>query len=130
MTAAMITGVVVGLLAVGATYLGLQGCEAIRGTSSCGGPGLFLLIAIMVGLVVVGGLLLRAWGVTDPISTSFLGVGLVAVVALLFLVDVIFSPWMLLVIPVIALCTFALSHWVTVAFIEPADDGRELHDVE
>lgn len=130
MTAAMISGVVVGLLAVGATYLGLRGCEAIQGTSSCGGPGLFLLIAIMVGLILVGGFMLRAWGVSDPMSTSFLAVGLLAVVALLFLVDVIFSQWMLLVIPLIALGTFTLSHWVTVSFIEPAENDKELHDVE
>lgn len=130
MRAALITGALVGLLSVGAVYLGLRGCEAIQGTSSCGGPGLFLLIAIMIALIFVGGFLLRAWHVSDPMSTSFLAVGLLAVVALLFLTDVIFSPWMLLVIPIVGVGTFALSHWVTVAFIEPAENDTELHDVE
>ena len=36
----------------------------------------------------------------DPGSTSFLAVGLLAVVALLFLVDVLFEWWMIIVIPV------------------------------
>lgn len=131
MRAAMVTGLVIGLLAVGLTFVALRGCELVRGTSSCGGgPGFFLLLAILVVLVVLGGWLLRAWDVSDPMSTSFLAVGLVAVVALLFLVDVLFSPWMLLVVPLVAVGTFALSHWVTTAFIEPAERKDALRDVE
>ena len=76
----------------------------------------------MVAVVVVGALLLRAWGVPDPGSTSFLGVGLLAVVALLFLVDVLFDWWMVIAIPVVAVLTFVLSHWVTTAIVEPAKD--------
>lgn len=131
MRAAMVTGLVIGLLAVGLTFVALRSCELVRGTSSCGGgPGFFLLLAILVVLVVLGGWLLRAWDVSDPMSTSFLAVGLVAVVALLFLVDVLFSPWMLLVVPLVAVGTFALSHWVTTAFIEPAERKDALRDVE
>lgn len=122
MVAAVVTGAVIGLLAVASTSVTLQGCEAVRGTSSCGGAGLFLLLAILIGLVYVGGFLLRAWHVPDPGSTSFLAVGLVAVVALLFLIDVLFSWTMIIVIPVVGMGAFALSHWVTTAFIEPADD--------
>ena len=40
----------------------------------------------------------------DPGSTSFLAVGLLAVVALLFLVDVLFDWWMIIVIPVVSRC--------------------------
>ncbi|MBD8870967.1 hypothetical protein [Nocardioides donggukensis] len=116
--AAPVTGVVVGLLAVGATYLALAGCELARGTSSCGGPGLFLLLAIMTALILVGGALLRAWDVPDPGSTSFLAVGLLAVVVLLLLLDAVFSPWMLLVVPLVTAAAFAASHWVTTAFVE------------
>lgn len=121
LTAAAVTGVAVGLLAVLLTFLALRGCEQARGTSSCGGPGLFLLIAIMVICVLAGRFLLAAWDVTDPGSTSFLAVGLLAVIALLFLVNVLFEWWMIILIPLIGMATYMLSHWVTTALIEPAD---------
>lgn len=122
MTVSVLTGILVGLLACGATYLGLKGCESIKGTSSCGGPGFFLLVAIMIALVVISGYIMKAFRVVDPGSTAFLAVGLLAVIVLLFLVDVIFDWWMIIVIPLIGAGTFALSHWVTATFIEPADN--------
>jgi len=122
MTVSVLTGIFVGLLACGATYLGLQGCESIKGTSSCGGPGFFLLVAIMILLVVIGSFIMKAFRVTDPASTAFLAVGLLAVIVLLFFVDVIFNWWMVIVIPLVGAGTFALSHWVTTTFIEPADN--------
>ncbi|MET0525328.1 MAG: hypothetical protein ABWZ91_11025 [Nocardioides sp.] len=119
--AAAVTGLLVGALMVGMTVAVLRGCEAIRGTSTCGGPGLLLLVIILVILVIVGQALLRAFRVPDPGSTSFLAVGLMAVVALLFLIDVILDWQMLIVIPLVGVATFLLSHWVTTAFVEPAD---------
>ena len=121
LAAAIVSGVLVGILACGATWLALQGCQAIRGTSSCGGPGFLLLLAILVGLVLVGSALLKVFRVPDSGSTSFLAVGLMAVIVLLFLVDVLFDWWMILVIPVVAAATFALSHWVTARFSEVGD---------
>jgi hypothetical protein len=121
MVASAITGLLVGVITVGLTWGSLRLCEVVRGTSSCGTPGFLLLIAIMIATVLLGSLLLRSWGVPDPGSTSFLAVGLLAVLALLFLVDVLFSWSMILVIPAFAMATFALAHWVTTAFIEPAD---------
>jgi hypothetical protein len=114
--AATVTGVVVGLLAVGLTYLGLIGCEGLNGTQSCGGPGLFVLVLILALLVAAGALLLRAWRVRDALSTSLLGVGLITVICLLFLVGVLFSPWMLVVIPLVGAATFALAQWVTATY--------------
>lgn len=119
--AAAITGAVVGLLAVALTYLGLRGCEAVQGTSSCGSPGFVLLLAIMIGLIVIGSSLLGAWRVPDAPSTSFLAVGLLAVVALLFLIEVIFSVWMILVIPLVSIATFCLSQWVTSLILDETD---------
>ena len=72
-------------------------------------------------MVFLGTLLLRSFRVTDPGSTSFLAVGLLAVLALLFLVDVLFNWWMIIVIPLCSVATFALSHWVTATFVEPAE---------
>lgn len=120
--AAGVTGLVVGLLGVGASYLSLRLCSVIKGTTSCGGPGLLLLLAILIVLVIAGGALLRAFHVPDPTSTSFLAVGLLAVIALLFLVEVLLSWTMVIVIPVVAAVTYLLSHWVTTEFIEPARD--------
>ncbi len=121
--AAIVTGLLVGVLTVGLTSASLRLCEVLQGTSSCGGPGLFLLLAIMIAMIFLGAALLRAWGLPDPGSTSFLAVGLLAVVALLFLVDLLFNWWMIIVIPLVAMATFTLSHWVTATFIEPAE-GR------
>lgn len=120
--ASMITGLLVGAIMVGLTWAGFRLCEVVQGTQACGNPGFLLLVAIVVAMVWLGSVLLKAWGIPDPGSTSFLGVGLLAVLALLFLVDVLFSWWMIIVIPVIAMLTYALSHWVTTAFVEPPTD--------
>lgn len=113
LTAALVAGLLVGLLAVAATYGSLRLCELVEGTTSCGGPGLFLLVAILIALVYLGGWLLRAFGVDDPGSTSFLAVGLTATVAMLFLVDVLFAWWMVIAVPVVSMAAYAVSWWVT-----------------
>jgi hypothetical protein len=105
---------------VGLTWAGFRLCEVVRGTSSCGDPGFLLLVAILVAMVLLGRTLLRVWGLPDPGSTSFLGVGLLAVMVLLFLVPSIFSWWMALVVPAVTAATFALAHWVT-AFVGEAE---------
>lgn len=115
--AAAITGLVVGMAGSLATYGAMAGCEVVRGVSSCGGaPGFFILVAILTLMVLLGALALRALQVSDPGSTSFLAVGVVTVVAMLVLIDVIFSPWMFLVVPVLTALSFVLSHWVTTRF--------------
>ncbi|NYD43647.1 hypothetical protein [Nocardioides panaciterrulae] len=120
MPAAVLTGVVVGLVTVGLTWAAQRGCEAVRGTSSCGGgPGFLLLLAITVAMVFLGAALLRLSSVPDPGSTSFLAVGLLAVVTLLFFIGVIFTWWMTIIVPVCAAGTYALAHWVTSTFAEP-----------
>jgi hypothetical protein len=133
--AAALTGLFIGALIVAATAGSLHLCTAVKGTSSCGGPGFFLLVAILVVAVLIGAAMLRAARVPEPGSTSFLAVGLLSVVALLFLVGSIFEWWMIIVIPLASVATFLLSYWVTTTFIDPADDGkdsaleRESHDV-
>ena len=118
---AMVTGVVVGLVTVGLTWGALNVCELIRGASSCGGNGLWLLLLILVAMIFLGSALLRMFRVSDPGSTSFLAVGLLTVVALLFLVDVMFNWWMIIVIPCVTLLTFTLSSWVTTSFVGDRD---------
>ena len=124
--AALVTGLVVGLVGVVLSFGASQGCESVRGVGSCGGVGLFALLAVLVVEVLLGAALLRAFGVVDPTSTSFLGVGLVAVLALLFFLSALDSVWMLLVLPLLTAITFLLSWWVTETFVEQGA-GDDLH---
>jgi hypothetical protein len=119
MAAAVLTGALIGLATVGLTWGSQRTCEAARGTSTCGAAGFWLLVAILIGMVLLGAAILRLWRVPDPGSTSFLAVGLLAVVALLFLVDALFSWWMVIVIPLLTVATYALAYWVTSTFAEP-----------
>ena len=119
--AAVAVGAVIGLLAVLLTFASLKLCELVRGTDSCGGPGLLLLVATLVILTYVGGWLLRGFGIDDPGSTSFLAVGLLSVLAMLFFLDVIYNWWMVIVIPLVAMGTYALSWWVTTRFVDVSD---------
>lgn len=117
--AAVITGLVVGLLVVVLTAGSLALCESVRGVSSCGGgPGFALLVAVTGAMIVLGGLMLRLAKVPDPTSTSFLAVGLLCVIALLFLIESLDQWWMIIVIPIVSMGTFALSHWVTTHVID------------
>ena len=117
--AAALTGLVVGLALLGLIWVGLRGCDAVRGSTSCGtGPGMGVLIVIFVLTIIVGRYLLRAFQVPDPGATSFLAVGLTGVLYLLFLVDVLEGWPTLIVIPAITAGTFVLSWWVTTAFVD------------
>ena len=111
--AAAITGVVIGFLLVGLVNLALHACDWLNGTKSCGGPGLFLLLAILVVLMTLGTRILRAWGREDAGTVAFLGVGLAAVIALVLLADQLLSPWMVGVIPAVTVVSFLLAHWVS-----------------
>jgi hypothetical protein len=124
LAAALITGVLVGIVTVGLTWGSQRLCEVVRGTSSCGGPGYLILLAIMVLMVLLGAVLLRALGVPQPGSTSLLAMGLLAVLTLLFLIDLVFSSWMILVVPVLTALTFALAHWVTATAYDESPGRR------
>jgi ABC-type transport system involved in cytochrome c biogenesis permease subunit len=109
---------------VGLTWGSLRTCERVQGTSSCGTAGYPMLLVVLVTAVVLGALLLRLLRVPDPVSTSFLGVGLATVLALLFLVDRLEQRAMVLVIPVLVGASYAAAHWVTTTFIEPGHRDR------
>ena len=120
--AAALTGLVVGAALVALTWLALRGCEAVRGTASCGGgPGLLLLVTTFAVCVYLGAALLRVFLIPGPGSTSFLAVGVVAVIALLFLVDVLDHWSMVIVVPLIAVAAFMGSVFLTTTYIDPAD---------
>jgi hypothetical protein len=128
--ASVVTGLLVGLLGAALTFGSLRGCEALRGTESCGGgPGLLLLVAILIVMVLAGAVVLGLLGVAEPRSTSFLAVGVLCVVALVTLMEQVFSPWMFLVVPVLSALCFLLSHWVSTAFVDPGPERGPEHDV-
>lgn len=116
--AAALAGIVCGLVGVALTSGSLHACEAVRGVGTCGGIGLFALLLILVVEIFLGAALLRAFRVPDAFSTSFLGVGLVAVAVMLFLLGQLGSPWMLLVVPLVTAVAYAVSWWVTSTFVE------------
>ncbi len=122
--AALLTGAAVGLVSILLAFVIGRGCDAVRGVSSCGAVGLFALLAILAIQVILGAVLLRAWRLPDPTTTSFLGVGLMAVFILFFLLSAVSSVWMVLVIPVLSALTFLLALWVTDTLVEtPGQDS-------
>lgn len=118
--AAAVAGLLAGAVIVGLTAASFEICSAIRETDSCGNGGILLLVAILVIAVLVGSVVLRVLKVPEPGSTSFLAVGLTSVIALLFLVDLLFEWWMVIVIPLVSVVMFVCSHWVTTTFVETA----------
>ena len=123
--AALLTGLLVGVITVGLVWASQRLCEVLRGTSSCGNAGFLLLLAVLVLAGLLGGSLLKAFGVEDGGSTSFLAMGLVAVVLMLVLADQLFAWWMVLVVPAVAMVAYVVSQQVTTAMVEPG--GPELH---
>lgn len=116
--AVLVIGAIVGLLGVLLTFASLKFCELATGTDSCGGPGLLLLVATVVLLTYVGSWLLRGFGIADAGSLSFLAVALLAVMVMVFFLDVIYSWWMVLVIPPVSMAMYALSWWVTTSLVD------------
>lgn len=130
--AAAVTGVVVGALAVLLSWIATSTCDVVRGTSSCGGgPGLLILVAVLVLLAYAGSLLLRLLGVSDAGSTSLLAVGILAVLVLVFLLGSIDQWWMVIAIPLAAVIAYCVSWWVTHAVVgtDAEPDVPEPHDV-
>jgi hypothetical protein len=121
---AMVTGALVGLALVGLTTAGLGLCSVVRGTSSCGTPGYLVLLAITVGLVFLGALMLRLLGVPTNASTSFLGLSLVIVVILLALLPVIDAWWMVIAVPVVSMLCYLAAWRLTTTYVEPGDRPR------
>jgi hypothetical protein len=129
--AALVVGAVVGLLGVVLTVGALQTCDAITGTDSCGGPGLLVVLVVVVVMVMVGTALLRAFGVNEPGGLSFLGVAIFVAVCLVFLIEQLLEPWMIVVGPVLCALGYGTAHWVVNRFNTEllADEQPEPHDV-
>jgi hypothetical protein len=129
--AAAITGVTVGGLAVLLAWLAGVGCEAVRGTSACGGgPGLLILVVVLAVLAWAGSLVLGVLGVPHAASTSVLAVGILTVLVLVFLLGSLDEWWALVAVPLASTTAYAASWWVTTAVGEEQRlDTRASYDV-
>lgn len=129
--AAAVTGVVVGGLAVALAWLAGVGCEAVRGTSACGGgPGLLILVVVVAALAWAGSLLLRLLGVPHAGSTSVLAVGILAVLVLVFVIGSLDEWFALVAVPLASVIAYAASWWVTTTVGEEQPrDTRSSYDV-
>jgi hypothetical protein len=122
--AALLTGALVGLALVGLTSACLRLCTTWRGTSSCGNPGILLVLAITVAAAVLGAVLLRLLGVATAGSTSVLGVGLLGVLVLLALLPVVDRWWTVVAVPVLGMLTYLAAWRLTTTYVEPGECPR------
>jgi hypothetical protein len=122
--AAVVTGAVVGLVMVGLSAGSLHACTDLRGTPSCGKPGILVLLAITAVAIMLGSVLLRLTGVTAHGSTSFLGVGLLVVLILLALLPMLDEWWVAIAVPALSAVTFAAAWWLTTTYADPEQRPR------
>ena len=111
--ASVVTGAVVGLLAVllGAASLSLF--SAVRGVSSGGGLwGGLAFAAVAAVCVFAGEALLRGFGTHAARLTSVLAVILAIVAMLGLFLDLADGTFGLVLLPVLGVATYALSHWL------------------
>jgi peptidoglycan/LPS O-acetylase OafA/YrhL len=116
--AAAAVGILVAVFARVLVFAGEQACDAVRGTTSCGSAGGFMLLAIGALVVFLGTRMLRVLRVPDPGISSLLGASLLGIVILGVLIDDIFSPWMWVVLPVVSAVIYAFAAWAATALSE------------
>ncbi len=91
-------------------WLGERSCDAVTGRPSCGGGvGSIILMAVLAFTCLLGFYLLRMLDVPNAALVAFFGVTLPVIIILLFLIEAVFSAWMVLVVPVLAAVCFAGS---------------------
>lgn len=120
--AAIVTGALCGGLTVLLAWATGQGCAAVRGVGTCGGFGVIALVAILGIDVVLATAILRICRIVDPATTALLGVGMVAVLAMLFFLGQTQSFAMVYVIPSLMGATFALALWITKVIAQRVED--------
>jgi hypothetical protein len=111
--ASVVTGVLVGLLAVLLGLASLALFSAVRGVSSGGGLwGGLAFSAVAVVSVFAGEALLRGFGTPSARLTSVLAVILTIVAMLGLFLDVVDGTAGLVLVPLMGAAGYALSHWL------------------
>lgn len=111
--ATLITGAVVGLISVGLGLGALEIFNAVRGVASGGGQwGSLTFVVVTFIAIVVGDLLLRAFGTAQAGLISFLGVVLAIVAILAFFLGLADSRWSLVLVPALGAVMYFVAHWL------------------
>ena len=107
------SGALAGLTAAGLYYLAGLGCSWLRGPGGCGGIGLLSTIVLLLASGFVGATPLWLLRQRDPFATSYLGIGLMAVVVMLTVMRQLDSVWMIAIIPTLTAVCYMVSWWLT-----------------
>jgi hypothetical protein len=111
--AAPITGILVGLVSVGLGLAALEVFSDLRGVSSGGGRwGSLTFVVVTFIAIVLGDLLLRAFGTARAGLISFLGVVLAIVAILGLFLELADDRRALVLVPVLGAVTYLVSHWL------------------
>lgn len=119
--ASPLTGLLVGLVSVGLGLVALEVFNDVRGVSSGGKQwGSLTFVVVTFIAMVLGDLLLRAFGTARAGLISFLGVVLTIVAMLGIFLDMADDRRALVLVPILAAATYFSSHWlITVAESSP-----------
>jgi hypothetical protein len=119
--ASLITGVVVGLTSVGLGLIALKIFNDVRGVASGGKQwGSLTFVVVTFIAIILGDLLLTAFGTARAGLISFLGVVLAIVAILALFLDMADDNRALVLVPLLAAVTYFASHWlITVAESSP-----------
>lgn len=113
MRASAITGLLMGLLAVGLGVGALAIFSEVRGVASGGGTwGSLTFVVVTFAAFALGERLLAGFGTPMPRLTSFLGITLTLVAILGLFLGVADSTYGLVVVPVVTAACFLAAHWL------------------
>lgn len=122
--AALLAGLAAAIVLVGGTLAGLGLCDAVRGTTTCGGAGgLVGMLLIGVAAVAAGALVLARGEVEYPVATSLFALMLVAVVALVFFPGLLLGWIGAVLTALVSVAAYALGYWVTNRLVSSDSPG-------
>lgn len=120
MRAAVLTGIVAGLVVVLLGWLAGLMFFAVRGTTAGGAWGGVVLVAVALVAFALGSWLLHSFGVVQPRLTSFLAVVLVVIAVLAAFLETAAGVWAWLLLPALGAGAFVAAHRLVVIAEEHA----------
>ncbi|MGJ9423106.1 hypothetical protein [Aeromicrobium sp. CF3.5] len=113
MRASAITGLLMGLLAVGLGVGALAIFSQVRGVASGGGTwGSLTFVVVAFVAFAIGERLLAGFGAPMPRLTSFLGITLTLVAILGLFLGIADSTFAIVVVPLVSAAGFLAAHWL------------------